>query len=101
MALKIEHRHKLDGDAATTAAEKFALEAQNDPQMTKYVNLDWVWRNRGIEMDLDLKGRVKIKGFLKLEPGRVLVELDLPLLAKPFAGVVKERVQKALETVFV
>ena len=100
MALKIEQRHGLEGDAATAAAEKFAEKAQNDEQMNKYVNLNWEWAVPGKKMSLDLKGRVKIKGELRLEAGKVVIELNLPLLAKPFGGIVRDRVEKNLKDIF-
>ena len=101
MALKIERNHALDETGAKEAAEKFVHHAQKDEYMNKYVKLEWNWSNPGKEIALLLTGRVKITGKMKLERGRVVIELDIPLLARPFSGTIKERIEQGLIKTFV
>lgn len=101
MAFLIEHSHSLEQAAQKEAAEKFAVRAQNDEQMNSLVHLTWNWADEGRVMALDLKGKVKIKGELRLESGKVVIELKLPFLAKPFGGIIRRRIEENLKEIFV
>ena len=101
MAFLIEHPHSLEEAAQKEAAEKFAVRAQNDEQMNSLVHLNWNWADEGRVMALDLRGKVRIKGEMRLEAGKVVIELKLPFIARPFGRIIRRRIEANLKEIFV
>jgi len=98
----MEHRieHDLSPELARKAVER-AVEAYSE-KFSKY-NPSVQWQGQdAVEVGFKAKG-VSLTGVLKLVPNAVILDMDVPLLLRPFRktaidvieGQVKEWVQKA------
>ncbi|MGK4001361.1 polyhydroxyalkanoic acid system family protein [Sorangium sp. So ce1036] len=83
--------HDLNDQEAKLATERAI--AQYREQYAEYQPF-LVWRDdRRAELGFSVKG-VKLKGSMELRPGAVDVDLDVPLLLRPFKGVALAAIEK-------
>lgn len=86
--------HGLNPDMARRATDR-ALAAYGE-RFTKYSpTADWVSDQR-CEISFNVKGK-SLDGAMELHPGQVHLELDVPLLFRPFKkkalGVIQEQIE--------
>ncbi|WP_437277553.1 polyhydroxyalkanoic acid system family protein [Sorangium sp. So ce375] len=81
-------KHTIEHDLSDSEA-KLATERAIAQYRERYAEYEpfLVWRDeRRAELGFSVKG-VKLKGSMELRPGAVDVDLDVPLLMRPFKGV--------------
>ncbi|WP_437796208.1 polyhydroxyalkanoic acid system family protein [Sorangium sp. So ce693] len=88
-------KHTIEHDLSDSEA-KLATERAIAQYRERYAEYDpfLVWRDaRRAELGFSVKG-VKLKGSMELRPGAVDVDLDVPLLMRPFKGVAIAAIDK-------
>lgn len=85
----IEH-DLTDGEAKVATERAIAQYRQRYAEYEPFL----VWRDeKRAELGFSVKG-VKLKGSMELRPGAVDVDLDVPLLLRPFKGVAIAAIDK-------
>ncbi|WP_437778393.1 polyhydroxyalkanoic acid system family protein [Sorangium sp. So ce1097] len=88
-------KHTIEHDLTDSEA-KVATERAIAQYRQRYAEYDpfLVWRDeKRAELGFSVKG-VKLKGSMELRPGAVDVDLDVPLLLRPFKGVAIAAIDK-------
>ncbi|WP_437588689.1 polyhydroxyalkanoic acid system family protein [Sorangium sp. So ce1000] len=88
-------KHTIEHDLSDSEA-KLATERAIAQYRQRYAEYEpfLVWRDeRRAELGFSVKG-VKLKGSMELRPGAVDVDLDVPLLMRPFKGVAIAAIDK-------
>ncbi|MDC0684049.1 polyhydroxyalkanoic acid system family protein [Sorangium atrum] len=88
-------KHTIEHDLSDSEA-KLATERAIAQYRERYAEYEpfLVWRDpRRAELGFSVKG-VKLKGSMELRPGAVDVDLDVPLLMRPFKGVAIAAIDK-------
>jgi hypothetical protein len=88
-------KHTIEHDLSDSEA-KLATERAIAQYRERYAEYEpfLVWRDeRRAELGFSVKG-VKLKGSMDLRPGAVDVDLDVPLLMRPFKGVAIAAIDK-------
>ena len=88
-------KHTIEHDLNDSEA-KLATERAIAQYRERYAEYDpfLVWRDaRRAELGFSVKG-VKLKGSMELRPGAVDVDLDVPLLMRPFKGIAIAAIDK-------
>lgn len=88
-------KHTIEHDLNDSEA-KLATERAIAQYRERYAQYEpfLVWRDaRRAELGFSVKG-VKLKGSMELRPGAVDVDLDVPLLMRPFKGMAIAAIDK-------
>ncbi|WP_437295731.1 polyhydroxyalkanoic acid system family protein [Sorangium sp. So ce426] len=88
-------KHTIEHDLSDSEA-KLATERAIAQYRERYAEYEpfLVWRDaKRAELGFSVKG-VKLKGSMELRPGAVDVDLDVPLLMRPFKGVAISAIDK-------
>ncbi len=96
--MKVEYNHGLDQNTALEKVKNFAevLKAQYKDQVKDYTE-KW-FDNKG-EFSAKIMG-LDISGILEVLQDKLVIKIDLPMMAQMFKGQIKNTIVKTLDDLF-
>lgn len=98
--MTIEHFHHLKHSEVVTKINDL-LESFTNPDQYNVSDIQKTWNedNSRLNFSFKLQGTT-IQGFIALKPNSILLESNLPLLARFFEGKIKNFIREKMEEIF-
>lgn len=92
--IDISREHSLGIEPAKRIAEQIAR------QLAERAGAEWRWEGDAIMLNVPSGPTKGVRGSISVSASRVRVELDLPLLLRPFKSPFEAKIRRRLEEAF-